>query len=149
MLSTMSTLLNWFDSQTIFFARVITLDNYLRELPLSMNHVWYCIQGILCFTLVAFLACSMNFLFGLRRRSTDMPLVSTCGAALSAACHSVASRIRDPVDCIGLVKPTEIEHAKETISWRVERTLVRDEEVEGYTGYCTFTSREPFPPREV
>lgn len=151
LLSSISTLLNWLASQAIFFARVITLDHWLQPTSWSISHVGYSIPSLMCFTIVAFLASFVILTFGLRRLKTNMPLASTCSAALSAACHPADTRFRDAATGKWKVRmPPEFDHCEENVSWGVEvgEGGVPGLSTEEYCGYCTFSSREVIPPRE-
>lgn len=148
LLGATSTLLNWFASQAVFFARVVTLDHWLQESPWSMYHVGYSIPGIMFFTIVAFIAFWCNIGLGLQRLSADMPLASTCSASLSASCHPADSREKDPISGKWRVKRSQIRHEEGPVSWGIEREKLTDVDAEEYSGYCTFTSQETVPPKE-
>jgi hypothetical protein len=150
LLSTISTLLNWLASQAVFFARVITLDHWMEVTTWSINHVGYSIPGLILFTIVAFVASLIVLAFGLIRLKTDMPLASTCSAALSAACHPADSRYRDSPTDKWKVKTPEFDHWEQKVSWGVEvgEGTLEDPDTEEYKGYCTFSSREVVAPKE-
>jgi len=119
--------LHWLVSQSLFLARVtaFTADG-IEDASLSVSTIGYSsiaiITVIILGTIVVFLGIGMGF----RRYKPGMPLVGSCSAAISAACH----RPNDDVDA-----------SRKGVMWGVVG-------VENGFGHCCVTSFEVEKPVE-
>ena len=90
-LITLSGILHWLTSQSIFFARVEAVDAFGKGTQVVISSVGYsCIAIIfvlgLCI-LVLLAATGMGF----KRFSAEITTVGCCSAAISAACHTLGA----------------------------------------------------------
>lgn len=117
----LSGVLHWLVSQSLFLARVVfysqdgTEDTYA-----SLSTVGYSCIAIITVICVGTLVVLLGILNGFRTYKIGMPLVGSCSAAISAACH----RPDDDVDAP--IKP---------VMWGVVDT-------QGDVDHCCFTSFE-------
>ena len=96
-LMTLSGLLHWLTSQSIFFARLEVSDPFGRETFVAISGVGYsCIAIIfvLTFGILALLAAAG---MGFKRFSAEITTVGCCSAAISAACHTLGADSEDIV----------------------------------------------------
>ena len=121
-----STLLHWLVSQSIFLARVnsITRDGKIDP-ENSISTVGYSVIPMVTVIITGSAIILMGPLVGLRRHRQGMPLVGSCSAAISAACHL-------PEGSNG------IEIARMPLVWGSTSGTVQTGEV----GHCTFTDKE-------
>ena len=88
-LMTLSGLLHWLTSQSIFFARLETSDAFGRGSYARISGVGYsCIAIIFVLTLCIFALLAATGM-GFKRFSTEITTVGCCSAAISAACHTL------------------------------------------------------------
>ncbi|KAG0126947.1 hypothetical protein HOY82DRAFT_542267 [Tuber indicum] len=87
-LMTLSGLLHWLTSQSIFLARVEIRDPLEKEISAMISTVGYsCIAIIFVLTLgIAVLLTAAGM--GYRQFATEATTVGSCSAAISAACHA-------------------------------------------------------------
>ena len=118
----MSGLLHWLVSQSIFLARISTLrtDGTVDNTQ-SISTCGYSPIAIITVIIVGSLIVLLGIANGFRRYKPGMPLVGSCSAAISAACH------RPEGDADAHLKP---------VMWGV----VADPSPENAVGHCTFTS---------
>jgi hypothetical protein len=123
----MSGALHWLVSQSIFLARVIVRDETGEEdVNGSISTGGYSCIAIISTIIVGSTIVLFGILTGLRKYKEGMPLVGSCSAAISAACH----RLRNDPDASTL-----------PVLWgAVEQT--------GDVGHCCFSSLDVSPPVE-
>lgn len=126
-LSILSGTLHWLVSQSLFLARVTAFaPDGTEDINGSISTIGYSSIAILTViiygTVVVFLGIGMGF----RRYKPGMPLVGSCSAAISAACH----------------KPNEdVDASRKGVMWGVVG-------VENGIGHCCVTSSEIEKPME-
>ena len=123
-LLTLSALLHWFVSQSLFLANVGYYDNEgLEDTASSISTVGYSCISIITVIILGAVVTLVGVLIGFRRHQ-GMPLAGSCSAAISAACH------RPEEDVDAAIKP---------VMWGVVSS-------EDGVGHCCFTSLEVSPP---
>lgn len=123
----LSGVLHWLVSQSIFLARVTAIGRDGQEDPAySVSTCGYSCIAIVTAIFLGSIALIFGNLNGFRRYRDGMPLVGSCSAAISAACH----RPENDVDASVL-----------PVKWGVP-------EGKGTIGHCCFTSLEVTPPVE-
>lgn len=126
-------LLHWLVSQSIFLARVRLYDENGSPLDdLSILTCGYSSIAII-FTLIfgsTVVLCGLANLF--RRYEAGMPMVGTCSAAISAACHAPA---------------TDLKASRKLLKWGALSEYQIDEKGRP-VGHCCFTSFPVQAPRE-
>jgi len=112
-------------SQSLFLALVTIYDDTGTADPyLSISTVGYSCIAIFCALIVGTVAVLGGIANGFRHYDDGIPLVGSCSAAISAACH------RSSVDSMAYLKP---------VMWGVtEKAGHATEEV----GHCSFSSFE-------
>lgn len=138
-LITVSVLMHWLLSQCIFLVKVVFFDVY-RQLSGYAEACGYSPLAMLITVIVG--AVAMIFLFGLSLRplKSNLPLLSSCSTAISAACHP------PPGDEDAAVKPVmwgDVGQDSSSSTFSYQSTL--DDRRDDYT-YCTFTSKEVTTP---
>lgn len=116
-----STWMHWLVSQSIFLVRIAVYDSSGQELnPLSKYSVGYSCIAIICTIFFGSLMVLVALANGFRKDRGGMPLVGSCSAAISAACHPHSE------DSAAALLPLQwgVHHEKDGI------------------GYCGFSSRE-------
>ncbi|KAL4915394.1 hypothetical protein BDW62DRAFT_125090 [Aspergillus aurantiobrunneus] len=149
-LVTVSVAMHWLISQCLFLVRINPFDVHGEEVAFSyysqtdsIKACGYSPLAIFITIIVGAAAMTMLFGFSLRPLRSNMPLVSSCSAAISAACHP------PPGDEDASLKPVmwgEIRQDSSASSCSDEATV--DNRVEGYV-HCSFTSKEVTPPSMV
>ena len=119
--------LHWLVSQSIFLARVTVFNTAGEELPDSISTCGYSCIAIIAVIIVGFAALVFGNVNGFRKYPKGMPLVSSCSAAISTACHPLTN------DTDASVLP---------LMWGVVKT-------DGSVGHCCFTSFEILPSKEA
>lgn len=119
--------LHWLVSQSLFLARVVSYDDDGQEVTLrSYSTVGYSCIAILTVIVFGTIVVLLGILTGFRRYKPGIPLVGSCSAAISAACH----------------RPKEDHNAADKpVMWGVVSS-------ENGIGHCCFTSFEVTPPVE-
>jgi len=84
---TLSALLHWLTSQSIFLARVEISDPFGREISATISTVGYSCIAIISVLSLGILALVTAALMGYKRFAAEITTVSSCSAAISAACH--------------------------------------------------------------
>lgn len=122
-LTALSGTLHWLISQSLFLARVAIFDSRGEEdTQGSISTIGYSCIAIIAVIILGAIVVALRILNGFRKYRPGMPLVGSCSAAISAACH----------------RPTEdIDAASLPVLWGA----VRGQE-EGVVGHCCFTSFE-------
>lgn len=88
----MSGLLHWLVSQSIFLARVTVLDQQGREvLSEAISTCGYSCIAIITVIIVGSIMVLFGILTGSRKYKEGMPLIGSCSAAISAACHPLSN----------------------------------------------------------
>ncbi|KAG0126954.1 hypothetical protein HOY82DRAFT_626494, partial [Tuber indicum] len=87
-LMTLSGLLHWLTSQSIFLARVEIWDPLGRETPTTISTVGYSCIAIISALTLGILALFIAAGTGYRRFAAETTTVGSCSAAISAACHA-------------------------------------------------------------
>lgn len=128
-LTVLSGILHWLVSQSLFLARVASFDSDGEEdISESFTTVGYSCIAIITVIILGAIVIALGILNGFRKYRPGMPLVGSCSAAISAACH----------------RPSEdIDAAILPVLWG----SVSGHE-EGAVGHCCFTSFEVSPPME-
>ena len=88
-LMTLSGLLHWLTSQSIFFARVEVSDAFGRETFVAISSVGYSCIAIIFVLGLCILALLAAAGMGFKRFSAEITTVGCCSAAISAACHTL------------------------------------------------------------
>lgn len=126
----LSGLLHWLVSQSIFLARITTLDRDGAVDPSqSVSTCGYSPIDIITVIIVGSIVVLLGLANGLRRYPAGMSLVGSCGAAISAARH------RPEGDANASLKP---------VMWGV----VSNESTVDGVGHCSFTSFDVDEPRK-
>lgn len=113
--------LHWLMSQSLFLALVTVYDNTGTMDPWSsISTVGYSCIAIFCALILGSVAVVGGILNGFRRYDDGIPLVGSCSAAISAACH------RSSADAMAYMKP---------VMWGVV-----DEGGGNEIGHCSFSS---------
>ncbi|KAL8940345.1 MAG: hypothetical protein Q9216_002857 [Gyalolechia sp. 2 TL-2023] len=126
----LSSLLGWLASQSLFLVRINVLGHNdtdgarVVQADSSILSCGYSIGAIVLAIIVGTLILLAALLLGLRKYGSDMPIVSTSSAAISAACHP----LDDDPDAVLL-----------PLKWGVARK-------EGNVGHCCFSSKLVAPP---
>ncbi|KAL9045807.1 MAG: hypothetical protein Q9214_001214 [Letrouitia sp. 1 TL-2023] len=121
----LSGVLHWLVSQSIFLARITVISRDGQEDPaFSISTCGYSCIAIITVIFLGSIALIFGNLNGFRQYREGMPLVGSCSAAISAACH----RPENDVDAAVL-----------PVKWGVP-------EGKGTIGHCCFTSLEVTPP---
>ena len=118
--------LHWVVSQSLFLARIAYFDGNEEDTNASISTVGYSCIAILTATILGAIVVLLGILNGFRRYNPGIPLVGSCSAAISAACH----RPKEDVDA-----------ADKPVMWGVVST-------KDGIGHCCFTSFEVTPPVE-
>ncbi|PUU76464.1 hypothetical protein B9Z19DRAFT_1052015 [Tuber borchii] len=87
-LMTLSGLLHWLTSQSIFLARVEVSDQFGWEISSTINTVGYSCIAIIFVLTLCILALLAAGGMGFNSFSAEITTVGCCSAAISAACHS-------------------------------------------------------------
>ena len=85
---TLSGLLHWLTSQSIFLARVEISNPFGREISTTISSVGYSCIGIISVLTLGILALVTAAGIGNKRFSAEITTVGCCSAAISAACHA-------------------------------------------------------------
>ena len=88
---TLSGLLHWLTSQSIFLARVEISDPFGRESLATISTVGYSCIAILSLLMLSILALLAAAGMGYKRFSAEITTVGSCSAAISAACHPLGA----------------------------------------------------------
>ena len=123
--------LHWLVSQSLFLARAVSFDSNGQEDPENNNKNSFSTVGYSCIAIITVIILGAivvltGILNGFRRYKPGIPLVGSCSAAISAACHQ-PKEDNDAAD-----KP---------LMWGVVST-------KDGVGHCCFTSFEVTPPVE-
>ena len=120
-----SIILHWLVSQSIFLARVDVTDSLDNEVPdVAISTCGYSPIAIILVIILGSLIVLVGIVHGFRKGRAGMPLVGSCSAAISAACHPPAA---------------DTDASLKRVMWGV----VTDENVDstrGSVGHCSFTS---------
>ena len=121
--------LHWLVSQSLFLARVASFDSDGTEnKQASLSTVGYSCIGIITVIVLGMMVIAIGILNGFRKYRPGMPLVGSCSAAITAACHQP----REDIDAATL-----------PVRWGA---VSGQEEAE--VGHCCFTSFEISQPIE-
>ena len=121
--------LHWLVSQSLFLARVASFDSDgVEDMEYTISTMGYSCIAIITVIILGSIVVALGILNGFRKYRPGMPLVGSCSAAISAACH----RPWDDVDAATL-----------PVLWGA----VSGKE-EGGPGHCCFTSFDTSPPVE-
>jgi hypothetical protein len=119
--------LHWLMSQSLFLALVTVYDDTgIIDPGSSISTVGYSCIAIFCALMLGGAAVLGGLLNGFRRYDDGIPLVGSCSAAISAACH------RPSVDAVAYVRP---------VMWGV-MDADTDEGRGSEVGHCCFSSFE-------
>lgn len=121
----MSGILHWLVSQSIFLARVAVIDSRGNEVVSdSISTCGYSCIAIISVVILGSIMVISGVLTGSRRYREGMPLIGSCSAVISAACHAL---VNDP------------DAALMPVLWGAV-------ESKGTAGHCCFTSFDVSPP---
>lgn len=121
----LSGLLHWLVSQSLFLARVTIYDqDGVEDDEISISTCGYSNIALMTTILLGSIVVMLGVVNGFRRYPAGMPLVGSCSAAISAACHPPKA------DSDAAVLP---------LMWGAVPTTKE-------TGHCCFTSFEVTPP---
>ena len=120
-----SGILHWLVSQSIFLARVNVIDSKGNTVPGSISTCGYSPIALIFVIALGSFIVLLGISCGFRKSRGDMPLVGSCSAAISAACHPPAS------DAIASLKP---------IRWGAVDDRFNLENADEDIGHCCFTS---------
>lgn len=128
-LTVLSVILHWLVSQSLFLARVASYDSKGEEDTSEMKStIGYSCIAIISVIIVGAIIVTLGILNGFRRYRPGIPLVGSCSAAISAACHA----------------PREDDDATLPVLWGA----VSHSQEDGTVGHCCFTSFSTSPPME-
>lgn len=128
-LTVLSGTLHWLVSQSLFLARVANFRSDGQEdTEESISTVGYSCIAIITVIILGAIVVALGILNGFRKYRPGMPLVGSCSAAISAACH----RPKEDIDAATL-----------PVLWGAVSGQGEDE-----VGHCCFTSFEATPPVE-
>ena len=127
-LTVLSGTLHWLVSQSLFLARVAAFDSNEEYTYDSLSTVGYSCIAIITVIILGSIVVALGILNGFRKYRPGMPLVGSCSAAISAACHQP----REDVDAATL-----------PLLWGA----VNGQE-DGAIGHCCLTSFGTSPPVE-
>ena len=124
-LLTLSAILHWFVSQSLFLANVGYYDTEgLEDTASSISTVGYLCISIITVIILGAVITLVGVLIGFRRHQDMPPLAGSCSVVISAACH------RPEEDVDAAIKP---------VMWGAVS-------LEDGVGHCCFTSLEVSPP---
>ena len=123
--------LHWLVSQSLFLARIASFDSGRENPGKMMTHLGYSCIAIITVIILGAIVIALGILNGFRKYKPGMPLVGSCSAAISAACH----RPRQDVDA-----------ATQPVLWGA--VVSGQGEQENTIGHVCFTSFEASPPVE-
>jgi len=126
----MSVALHWLASQSLFIALVYASPyTYSSSTPLNQTFsVGYSCIAIFCALILGGVIVLFGNFNGFRRYPPGMPIVGSCSAAISAACHPPAE---------------DTSAAFKSVKWGVVEEGIGDN-----AGHCTFSSFEVTKPIE-
>ena len=96
-LMTLSGLLHWLTSQSIFFARLEVSEAFGRETFVAISGVGYSCIAIIFVLALGILALLAAGGMGFKRFSAEITTVGCCSAAISAACHTLGTDSEETV----------------------------------------------------
>jgi len=86
-LMTLSALLHWLVSQSLFLVRADRWDPFGREILIMMNSVGYSCLAIIFTLALGIFALMTAAVMGYRKFAAEITTVGSCSAAISPACH--------------------------------------------------------------
>ena len=95
---TLSGILHWLTSQSIFLARVDIFDSFGRDTFAPISSVGYSCIAIIFVLTLGILALLTAAGMGYKKFAAEITTVSSCSAAISAACHGSEE---DPEEILG------------------------------------------------
>ena len=120
-----SSVLHWLVSQSIFLARINTIDSTGVEVPGGeLSTCGYSPMAMIFVIILGSIVVLLGICFGLRKARGGMPLAGSCSAAISAACHP---------------PETDVDASMKRIMWGVVAEDCFQYEGEN-VGHCSFTS---------
>ena len=126
-----SSILHWLVSQSIFFARIVVLDPLNNQIPnISKASCAYSPIAMIFVIIFGTVVLAVGIAIGFRRYKAGMPLVGSCSAAISPACHG-------PKEDVGA--------ARKPLMWGVVAQADVEDGDKG-AGRCSFTSFDVDPP---
>ena len=85
---TLSGLVHWLTSLSIFLARIEISDQFGREISLTINTVGYSCIAIISVLTLGIIALLTAAGMGYKPFAAEITTVGSCSAAISAACHA-------------------------------------------------------------
>ena len=95
---TLSGLLHWLTSQSIFVARVDIFDPFGRDTREPISTVGYSCLAIIFVLTLGILALLTAIGMGYKKLAAEITTAGSCSAAISAACHASGA---DPEEIVG------------------------------------------------
>ena len=121
----LSSLLSWLASQSLFLVQIEIIETKATiSGRIQLSSCGFSPGAMILTMIVGTVIALGAVLIGFRRYPSEMPLASTCSAAISAACHP---------------PPDDVDAAVLSVQWGVVST--GDE-----LGHCSFSSRLVSPP---
>ena len=117
--------LHWLVSQSIFLARINVIDSKGNTVPGSISTCGYSPIAIIFFIALGSFLVLTGIACGFRTSKGGTPLVGSCSAAISAACHPPAS------DTTASLKP---------VRWGAVGDRFSQSDGDETIGHCCFTS---------
>ena len=127
-LTVLSGTLHWLVSQSLFLARAAAYSSDGGEIIRTISSVGYSCIAIITVIILGTIVVAIGILNGFRKYRPGMPLVGSCSAAISAACHRPSG---------------DIDAATLPLLWGAVSGQDK-----GAVGHCCFTSFEASPPVE-
>lgn len=122
-----SATLHWLASQSLFLARVsVLLEDGTQDSASLISTVGYSCIAILTAIILGIIVVLLRILVRFRRYKPEIPLVGSCSAAISAACHPPKE---------------DIDAADKSLVWGVLSAM-------DCVGHCCLTSFDVPPPVE-
>ncbi|KAL4812585.1 hypothetical protein BDW67DRAFT_193579 [Aspergillus spinulosporus] len=144
-LITVSVAMHLLPSQSIFLVKINRFDMHGKRVeagdsPASTQACGYSPLAMFITIIVGSVAIATLFCFSLRPLRSNMPLISSCSTAISAACHPP---LRDEDTSLEPVMWGEVRQDSNDTTFPYQSTT--ESQVEGY-GHFSFTSKEVIAP---
>ena len=128
----LSAVLHWLVSRSLFIARVAVYTREgERDQAASLSRIGYSLAPIAVAVILGSILLLAVNLMGFRRFKPGIPLVGSCSAAISAACHTVEGE--------------DIKASEKRLAWGVCE-VSEEKENDDEVGHCCFTAREATKP---
>lgn len=133
------TTLHWLVSQSLYHTTALPYSEYVySDADIGLDNISYSPLPLFVSILIGGVLMIILIGLGFRKLKSEMPLVGTCSAAISAACHPPAGE-KGETAVLGPVTWGETTGAPVL-------TIGHSDEVEDPKGHCTFTSWDTVRP---